>query len=59
MTFGRQLRVSVAGFWPDNNAQHRSTMRTSECHLAKSVGICPGRQHPRLSLGISMLGGRL
>jgi hypothetical protein len=22
MIFGRQLRVSVAGFWPDNNAQH-------------------------------------
>jgi hypothetical protein len=28
-----------AGFWPDKDAQHRSTMRTSERHLAKSVGI--------------------
>jgi hypothetical protein len=59
MTFGRQLRVSVAGFWPDNNAQHRSTMRTSERHLAKSVGICPGRQHPRLSLRISTSAGKV
>ena len=39
------IRVSngVAGFWPDKGAQHRSTMRTSERHPAKSESICPGR----------------
>ena len=43
---------NLAGLWPDKDEHYRSTMRTSERHLAKSVGICPGRQHPRLSLRI-------
>ena len=29
------------GFWPENNAQQRSTMRTSERRSAKSEDICP------------------
>ena len=42
----------LAGFWPDNNALHRSTMRTSERHPAKSQGICPSRQDSGFNLWI-------
>jgi hypothetical protein len=53
LTFKCQDHLSgLAGFWPDKDAQHRSTMRTSEQHPARSEGICPGRQRSRRCLRI-------
>ena len=40
------IRVSGrAGFWPNNAAQHRSTIRIDERHPAKSEDMWTGSQH--------------
>lgn len=41
--------VRLAGSWPDNAAQLRSTMRNGEHRLAKSACILPGRWNVRHS----------
>lgn len=54
----RDLVMTIL-IWPDNDAQYRSTMRTSEHRSASSEGICPGRQHSRRCLRISRLSCRI